>query len=314
MTRQRKTEKMPQIWAIGGGKGGTGKTFIISQLAIFLASYGKRVILIDANFNSPNIQYFVHFEPPEKSILDFFLGNDNLENLIQDTKIKNLKVLPGNQNEISLLDIKTKQRSRFFNELKKMDVNYILLDLESGSGLSTVDFFLEADRKIVVTDLEILSIDNLFHFIRNLYFRKLKGLLPTKQLGNMVQDIWHKRNQYQIKTSLDLVRYLDKMSEKMGKPSEKILSHIQIHLIINKIRKANDIMDGFSVRSICTKYLNVETFYSGYLEYDNQLWKNFSLDPSRKFIISPRIEQEIISIAENIKNRNQMKIDRIKNV
>ena len=54
--------------------------------------------------------------------------------------------------------------------------------------------------------------------------------------------------------------------------------------------------------------------YSGYLEYDNQLWKNFSLVPFNKFIISPRIEQEVLTIAENINTGNQLKIDRIKNV
>ncbi|MCK4836231.1 MAG: AAA family ATPase [Candidatus Aminicenantes bacterium] len=314
MTKKRTAEKIPQIWAIGGGKGGTGKTFIISRLAIFLASYGKRVILIDANFDSPNIHYFINFQNTEKSILDFFQDNENLENLIQETKIKNLRVIPGNQNGISFPGIKYKQKMRFFNDLKKMDVNYILMDLGSGSGISTLDFFLEADRKIVVTDLEILSIDNLFHFIRNTYFRRLSGLLPTQQLKNTVWDLWNKRTQYQIKTSGDVVRHLGKISEQMNDSSEKKLSLLQIHLIVNKVRKANDIMEGFSVRSICTKYLSVETFYSGYLEYDNQLWKNFSLVPSKKFTISPRIEQEIISIAENIKKSSQMKIDRIKNV
>jgi flagellar biosynthesis protein FlhG len=314
MTRKQKNDSEARIWAVGGGKGGTGKTFIISQLAIFLASFGKRVILIDANFNSPNIHYFIHFEPSGKSILDFFLNQENPANLAQDTKIKNLKIIPGNPNAISLPDIMAKQKTKFFNELKRLDAHYILIDLGSGSGNTTIDFFLEADRKIVVTDLEILSIDNLLHFLRNIYFRKLTLSLPTQGSKNLARELWHHRKQYQIRTSLDLVRYLDKTSEFINSSVDEALSQIQINLIVNKIRKANDIMDGFSVRSICTKYLNLETLYSGYLEYDNQLWKNFSLDPTKKFIISPRIEQEIISIAENIKDRNQMKIDRIKNV
>lgn len=314
MTRHQKSEEKPQIWAIGSGKGGTGKTFIITQLAIFLASYGNRVILIDADFHSPNMQHFIHFEPSGKSILDFFLGPDSLENLIQDTRIKNLKIIPGNQNGISLFNIKSKQRTKFYHEVRKTGFNYALLDLGSGSGQPTIDFFLDADRKLVVTDLEIISIDNLLHFLRNAYFHKLCSLLPTQKLKDTVRELWDNRQQYQIKTSLDLVNYLEKISDKIKPNIRETLSRIEINLVVNKIRKANDIMDGFSMRSICFKYLNLGTLYSGYLEYDNQLWKNFSLDPSKKFTISPRIEQEIINIAENIRNRTQMKIDRIKNV
>ena len=38
-----------EIWAIGGGKGGTGKSFIVGNLGIYLAKMGKQVILIDVD-------------------------------------------------------------------------------------------------------------------------------------------------------------------------------------------------------------------------------------------------------------------------
>ena len=48
-----------EIWALGGGKGGTGKTFVLSQLANCLASKGKRVILIDTDFGGANLKQSV---------------------------------------------------------------------------------------------------------------------------------------------------------------------------------------------------------------------------------------------------------------
>ncbi len=38
------------IWAIGGGKGGTGKSFITANLALHLASKEDDIVLIDADF------------------------------------------------------------------------------------------------------------------------------------------------------------------------------------------------------------------------------------------------------------------------
>jgi flagellar biosynthesis protein FlhG len=44
-------EKEDKIWAIGGGKGGTGKTFITSAMGTYIAGKGKRVILIDIDIS-----------------------------------------------------------------------------------------------------------------------------------------------------------------------------------------------------------------------------------------------------------------------
>jgi flagellar biosynthesis protein FlhG len=38
-----------EIWAIGGGKGGTGKSFVTSTMGTNLAFRGKKVTLIDAD-------------------------------------------------------------------------------------------------------------------------------------------------------------------------------------------------------------------------------------------------------------------------
>ena len=42
-----------RVWAIGGGKGGIGKTFISANLATVVARTGRRVVLIDADLEGP---------------------------------------------------------------------------------------------------------------------------------------------------------------------------------------------------------------------------------------------------------------------
>lgn len=310
----KRTIKRARIWAIGSGKGGVGKTLIISQIAKSLAEFGKRVILIDSDFSAPNTHSLFGIRSLDKSILDYFKENQTIENLIQPTKVKNLEIIVGNQDSVSYTNISQKMIRNFFNSLKNLDVDYILMDLGGGSSQTTIDLFLEADKQIVATDLEIISIENLLHFVRNAFFRKLNFSLSHLGLHKTIESLWRNRKQFQIKTLEDLIRQLGEVTENIDQSTIKKLTRFQINLIINKVRKANDIIEGFSIKSICIKYFGVETLYSGYIEYDNQLWKNFSLVPFNKFTISPRIEQEIITIAENIKTENQIKIDRIKNV
>ena len=61
-----------EIWAIGGGKGGTGKSLITSGLAIYLADIGKKVTLIDADLGGANLHSILKIIKPKHSLTDFF--------------------------------------------------------------------------------------------------------------------------------------------------------------------------------------------------------------------------------------------------
>ena len=58
------TVDSPEIWAIGGGKGGTGKSFLTCNIAASLAQQGKKVVMIDADFGGANLHSF--FTLPKK--------------------------------------------------------------------------------------------------------------------------------------------------------------------------------------------------------------------------------------------------------
>ena len=58
--------KGPEVWAVGGGKGGTGKSFFSSSVALCLADAGKRVVLVDADLGGANLclrDYMLEGEP-----------------------------------------------------------------------------------------------------------------------------------------------------------------------------------------------------------------------------------------------------------
>ena len=61
-----------QIWAVGGGKGGTGKSVISSLLASNAAGNGKKVILIDGDLGGANLHTFFNITPDKSSLNDFF--------------------------------------------------------------------------------------------------------------------------------------------------------------------------------------------------------------------------------------------------
>ena len=58
-----------RIYAIGGGKGGTGKSFITATLGIILAKHGKRVLLIDLDLGASNLHTFLAIKKPAIGLL-----------------------------------------------------------------------------------------------------------------------------------------------------------------------------------------------------------------------------------------------------
>ena len=58
----------PRVVAIAGGKGGVGKSLVAANVGIFLATLGKRVILVDAAFGAPNLHIFAGVPRPSRTL------------------------------------------------------------------------------------------------------------------------------------------------------------------------------------------------------------------------------------------------------
>ncbi|MBW1998370.1 MAG: P-loop NTPase, partial [Deltaproteobacteria bacterium] len=61
-----RTEPRPVIWAVGGGKGGVGKSIICSLLAFWLARLDKKVILVDLDLGGASLHTLMGIRTPSR--------------------------------------------------------------------------------------------------------------------------------------------------------------------------------------------------------------------------------------------------------
>ncbi len=59
------TSRVKQIWAVGGGKGGVGKSLLASSLAICLARTGNKVTAIDLDLGGANLHTTLWCRPTQ---------------------------------------------------------------------------------------------------------------------------------------------------------------------------------------------------------------------------------------------------------
>ena len=65
------SKSTPQIWAIGGGKGGAGKSVVSTVMAFWLARIGKRTVLVDVDLGGANLHTLLGIKSPSKTLNDF---------------------------------------------------------------------------------------------------------------------------------------------------------------------------------------------------------------------------------------------------
>jgi flagellar biosynthesis protein FlhG len=307
-------EAQPVIWAVGGGKGGTGKTFIASQLGTMLAELGHRTVIIDCDFGGANLHNFFGIAKPAKSLQTFFDAHGPLDSLLLSTQLPNLRIIAGDNFGLSTGSIQHSQKQKFFRQLKQMDQDMIILDVGAGVNHLTLDVFLNAQRMITVCVPEITAVENLFLFIKHLYSRRLQALFKDTPLRDQAKELWTRRIQLGLHTLPELIRALREMAGPHDDLVTQALRPFPVSIVLNKVRNASELKEGFTVKSLCLKYLGVDARFSGYLSYDYQFRKNLQMTRAlAQFNISPKTHKEFSSLVDNLMKGGQVQAEFLKN-
>jgi flagellar biosynthesis protein FlhG len=289
-------DKQCEIWAVAGGKGGTGKSFIASSIATQLALTGRRLVLIDADFGGANLHSFFGISRPKHSLSEFFEDKIPLQQIIVNSGISNMGLVTGALGSLESESITYAQKQKLFRQIKSLEAEYILIDLGAGSHINTLDTFLLADRMIVVTVPEITAIENLYQFIKSVYFRKLKFFLGSFGLKDMVQDVWKNRAEYGIRNFSHLLEYLKKSSPDVHAAFEKEMSQFVVYIVLNQVRANTDILVGENLKTVCMKLLGLKAVYAGYTEYDERVQKH--INKKEPFMTHCRLSPVVKEIEE----------------
>ena len=303
--------KEGNIWAIGGGKGGTGKTFLTSSIGIFLAKAGKKVVLIDIDIGGANLHSFLGINRPKKSLTNFFERGIPLSRLAVKTGVDNMSLISGDVHSLASDSIKFTQKLKLFRHITKLNKQYVIIDLGGGSHNNTIDTFLMADKRIAVLEPEIIAIENMYHFVKNALFRKIRMSLRAYGFKEIVEHMWEQREKYKIKSLKELIESLKESFSYLGDILDKELYDFKVYLVLNKIRSSQDILIGASMKSIFMKYLGINAQFAGYIEYDDAVWR--SIRERRPLMLNyslSRVAKEIGVFTENLLYEREMKISR----
>jgi flagellar biosynthesis protein FlhG len=298
-----------EIIAVGGGKGGVGKTLLASNLAILLAKTGKKAVLIDADLGGANLHTCLGIPTPEVTLSDFMTQPQlRIEDVMLRTGQENLFLISGAQDILSIANPKYSQKVRLVRAVQGLVANYIVLDLGAGTSSNTLDFFLLADKGVLVVMPEPTSIENAYRFIKSAIYRRLRSVAADPRVRAVIDKAMDKKNDLGVRSPVDLVDYITRMDSGTGSAMEEALAQFRPRIVVNQVRSLSDVRIGYAMQGACQKFFGIKVDFIGYIENDEQVWQSIrKRQPIAMTQDQGRAVRNLRTIAYNLLNDMQLK-------
>ncbi len=175
-----------RVISILSTKGGVGKTFIVSNLAYKLSTFGYKVVAIDANFTTPHLASYLGYDLAKNTLHKLLKNQVELKDVLYPHYL-GFRIIPGSLNLQDLTDLNVENLDEI---IKKLDADFVLLDCAPGLGKEAMIGLKSGEEVLIVTIPELPTI------IDALKTLKLARSLDKKILGIVLNRI--KKDSFEV--------------------------------------------------------------------------------------------------------------------
>jgi flagellar biosynthesis protein FlhG len=260
-----------RIIAIGGGKGGIGKSLVSANLGIELARRGKKVVLVDADLGGANLHTTLGLDVPRRTLSDFIERRyARIEDVITPTGIENLGLVSGALDHLDAANPRYAQKMRLLRHVQSLDADYAILDLGAGTHTNTLDFFLVSDHGVLVLVPEPTAVENAYRFVKAAFWRRMRNVAQVYGYDRLLRSVMSAGT---FKSPVELIATVKERDPEAGATLAKQLAQFRPRLLVNQARTPQDGEIGLAVVAAWRKYFGLEMDYLGFIHYDDEMWR-----------------------------------------
>ncbi|MBI3089239.1 MAG: P-loop NTPase [Candidatus Tectomicrobia bacterium] len=279
----------PTLLAIGGAKGGTGKSMVALNLAITLARSGQRVVLVDADLGSANMHILLGMQQPRTTLHDSLAGLDQgdlsgeaaradgvkvagrLAEALEATPYAGVQLLAGCSEKLGNASMPFHARQRLLEGIRRLPTDLIILDLGGDTSYQVIDFFLAANLGVVVTSTEPASILDAYHFLKVCALRCIQRALretpPPPRVAPSLRALLLRANGAAAPVT-GLLRELAHIDSRYTQTLRRALAQLQVFSVINMSRNANADQVAENLRQVCSRMAGLAIIHLGSIPND----------------------------------------------
>jgi flagellar biosynthesis protein FlhG len=258
--------------ALGGGRGGIGRSVLAANVGVYLAQIGKRVVLVDADLGGSSLHTLLGLDRPSRSLAQVIdRSADHLAELIVETPVPNLRLLAGAADRFGVANLRPAQKERLLQQIREIEGDVVLVDAGAGTSFNVLDLFLAADQGLLVTVPEPAAVEAVYRFLRSAVIR-----LARRELGR--QTRWPRVLDETVASlgglpgPLELHRALTGAAPPLAELIDATRRRLRPWLVVNRCRVRTDVELGSSMRTLAAHHLGIGLTFLGSVESDDSVW------------------------------------------
>ncbi|HEU20170.1 MAG TPA: hypothetical protein ENO00_12480 [Deltaproteobacteria bacterium] len=275
------TKQTPRIIAVGGAKGGIGKSIFSANLAVYLAGLGKKTVAVDLDLGGANLHLYLGETFLQFNINDFLNKRvSNLEDVLISSKYGPL-LIGGDSSQLGTSNIGFSRKLKLVRAIKEMNADYVILDLGGDTSFNVIDFFLTADQGIVLTTCDPASYLEAYNFIKVALFRKLSRLFGTESelrkerdvlLEKLIEEFTQSPSDSRFKVVNELMTEVGEKHHHQFNLLREVVSCFSPSLLVNRVGSRCNVPQVVKrLQDVSRKMLSINLNYLGSLPQQTEI-------------------------------------------
>jgi flagellar biosynthesis protein FlhG len=265
-----------KIIAVGGAKGGVGKSMLAANLAVGLSLLGQKVVLADLDLGGADVHLYTGVKSLAKTWNDFLDKKvDSVKDILTPTAFKGLSLIGGDSSKLGSANLPYSQKLKIMRHLKELETDYLIVDLGGDTTYNGLDFFLLADQKIVVSGTEPASVLDSYTFIKVVFNRFLERFFSEhKSLKGLAEQIRDGSLEKSKNYSLDFIyQEVRARDPKASDQLKKQFDQFQLSIVLNMTESGKDVRIAESMQKLVKDKCFIDIGILGTIPFDKVVRK-----------------------------------------
>ncbi len=277
-----------RIIAVGGGKGGVGKSVIAVNLACAMAELGRQVTVLDGDLGMANLHALFGLDGQSPTLHDFLHRRcESLEEVRRQTNIPNLSIIPGSSAHPGDANINHGRKTRLLRHIRRLETEVLIIDVGAGVHFHTIDLFDLADIRVVVSSSQLPAIQNAYGFVKASVHRCIHHAAQTPDQRALFATL---REDFQTERLTTLVQRLNHVDPRYGQVIQHALTSFSLQLVGNQFSDKREVDVLHALARMMRDFLGLNPTILGCVQQNARIHK--SVTNRTPFMLQKRKDED----------------------
>ncbi len=258
--------------AVGGGKGGVGKSLVSANLSIAFGQLGLRVIVVDADLGSANLHTLFGIERPGPTLQALFDKEiHSLEQAVIPTDAPRVHLVPGSGAHLGAANPGHQRKLKLIRHIRALEADVVVIDCGAGTAFDVLDFFDMADCRLLVVTPQLTSVHNAYAFLKSALYRSIRQTAVTREERALFERLAHGPETERVHRLLEA---LAAEAPDYAEATRKTIEHFGASMIGNQLEATRQVAVFERLAKLFDDFLDLRVPLLGWLPLSGRMHRS----------------------------------------